>query len=78
MKLLNIIDRERKLEDLDLLLYFYKSETRKCCNEIAQVTNLFWPAFMQKRILIGLGVSHRAHNLSIAIWSQQLFTDGFS
>ena len=39
MKLLNIIDRERKLEDLDLLLYFYKSETRKICNEIAQVTN---------------------------------------
>ena len=41
MTLLNIIDRERRLEDLDLLLYFYKSETRKCCNEIAQVTNPF-------------------------------------
>ena len=39
MKLLNIIDRGRRLEDLDLLLYFHKPETRKCCNEIFRVTN---------------------------------------
>ena len=30
----DLIDHERRRQDLDFLLYFYKSETRKCCNEI--------------------------------------------
>ena len=76
MTSLNIIDRERRREDLDLLLYFWKSETRKCCNEIAKEVNWFKPTFKQQRIVIGLRV--RAHNLNIAMSLQQLFGDGLS